>query len=34
MEGRLDRRQPEIEWEKEVERVMKQKNVIPDGAVI
>jgi hypothetical protein len=27
------RRRPEIEWEREVGRTMKQKNVTPDGAV-
>ena len=31
--GRRRRRRPEVKWEKEVERVMKQRNVISDDAV-
>jgi hypothetical protein len=27
-------RRPEMKWERELERVMKQKNLTPEGAVI
>jgi len=32
-EGRRRRGRPEVKWEKEVERVMKQMNLIPEDAV-
>jgi hypothetical protein len=32
-EGGRRRGRPEIKWEKEVERVMKQKNLTPEDAV-
>jgi hypothetical protein len=32
-EGRRRRGRPEIKWEREVETVMKQKNLTPEDAV-
>jgi hypothetical protein len=32
-EGRRRRGRPEMKWEREVERVMKQKNVTPEDAL-
>jgi hypothetical protein len=32
-EGRRRRRQPEVKWDKEVERVMKERKLISDDAV-
>jgi hypothetical protein len=32
-EGRKRRGRPEMKWEREVKRVMKQKNVTPEGTV-